>query len=30
MKTFTTILLDADDTIFDFAACEREAVRLAF
>lgn len=30
MKTFTTILLDADDTIFDFAVCEREAVRLAF
>lgn len=30
MKSYTTILLDADDTIFDFAACEGEAIRLAF
>ncbi|NLO10253.1 MAG: noncanonical pyrimidine nucleotidase, YjjG family [Clostridiales bacterium] len=30
MKIYKTILLDADDTIFDFAACEGEAIRLAF
>lgn len=30
MKTYNTILLDADDTIFDFTACEGEALRLAF
>lgn len=30
MKTYKAILLDADDTIFDFAACEGEAIRFAF
>jgi 2-haloacid dehalogenase len=30
MRAYNTILLDADDTIFDFAACEGEAIRLAF
>ncbi|MDF2543840.1 MAG: noncanonical pyrimidine nucleotidase, YjjG family [Herbinix sp.] len=30
MIEFKTILLDADDTLFDFGACEREALRLAF
>jgi 2-haloacid dehalogenase len=30
MNIYNTILLDADDTIFDFAACESEALRLAF
>lgn len=30
MRKYSTILLDADDTLFDFAACEREALRLAF
>ncbi len=30
MKKYRTLLLDADDTIFDFGACEREALRLAF
>ena len=30
MAAYTTILLDADDTIFDFGACEGEALRLAF
>lgn len=29
MKKYRTILLDADGTIFDFDACEREALRLA-
>lgn len=29
MKNYRTILLDADGTIFDFDACEREALRLA-
>jgi len=30
MKTYNTIMLDADDTIFDFVACEGEAIRHAF
>ena len=30
MKKYRTLLLDADDTLFDFGACEREALRLAF
>ena len=30
MRKYKTLLLDADDTIFDFKACEREALRLAF
>ncbi len=30
MKEYRIILLDADDTLFDFGACEREALRLAF
>lgn len=30
MKLYNTILLDVDDTIFDFSACEREALGLAF
>ena len=30
MKKFETLLFDADDTLFDFAACEREAFNLAF
>lgn len=30
MRIYKTILLDADDTIFDFDACESEALRLAF
>lgn len=30
MKKYSTVLLDADDTIFDFTACEGEALRLAF
>ncbi len=30
MKSYNTIMLDADDTIFDFAACEGEAIRLSF
>lgn len=30
MKEYKTLLLDADDTLFDFKACEREALRLTF
>lgn len=30
MNRFKTILLDADDTLFDFAACEDEALKLTF
>jgi 2-haloacid dehalogenase len=30
MKKYRTILLDADDTLFDFDACETEALRLTF
>lgn len=30
MSRYSTILLDADDTLFDFVACEREALRLSF
>lgn len=30
MKQFQTLLLDADNTIFDFTACEREALRQTF
>ena len=30
MKEFQTILLDADGTLFDFDACEEEALKLAF
>jgi 2-haloacid dehalogenase len=30
MGIYSTILFDADDTLFDFAACESEALRLAF
>ena len=30
MKEYKTLLLDADGTLFDFDACEREALRLAF
>lgn len=30
MKQFTTLLLDADGTLFDFDACEREAFRMTF
>ncbi len=30
MKRFTTLLFDADNTLFDFNACEKEALRLAF
>lgn len=30
MVKYRTILLDADDTIFDFAACESKAIGLAF
>lgn len=29
MKKYRTILIDADGTIFDFDACEREALRIA-
>jgi 2-haloacid dehalogenase len=30
MGRFRTILFDADNTLFDFKACEKEALRLAF
>ncbi|MBH1940804.1 YjjG family noncanonical pyrimidine nucleotidase [Mobilitalea sibirica] len=30
MNTYTTILLDADNTIFDFNACEDEALKQTF
>lgn len=30
MKEFQTILLDADGTLFDFDACEEEALKLTF
>ena len=30
MKQFQTLLFDADNTIFDFQACENEALSLAF
>jgi HAD superfamily (subfamily IA) hydrolase, TIGR02254 len=30
MKRFKTLLFDADNTLFDFDACEKEALRLAF
>ena len=30
MRKYKTLLLDADDTLFDFKACEREALRVAF
>ncbi len=30
MTTYNSILFDADDTLFDFTACESEALRLAF
>jgi 2-haloacid dehalogenase len=30
MKQFQTLLFDADNTLFDFQACEKEALRLAF
>lgn len=30
MSRYSTILLDADDTLFDFVACEREALILSF
>lgn len=30
MARFNTLLFDADNTLFDFYACEREALRLAF
>jgi 2-haloacid dehalogenase len=30
MKQFQTILLDADNTLFDFTACEKEALKQTF
>ncbi|MDF2942483.1 MAG: noncanonical pyrimidine nucleotidase, YjjG family [Herbinix sp.] len=30
MKNFKTILLDADNTLFDFTACEKEALKQTF
>jgi 2-haloacid dehalogenase len=30
MSHFRTLLFDADNTLFDFRACEKEALRLAF